>query len=943
MIPEQIPVNNHYGNNEATQFDFDFFIENEEQITVTHTDFKGNQTYPVRGVDYSIKSVGQKDGSYIVFPLADSKYNVLGWDLTTGQKELLTIALNIPIEQPAEYQMSTKLSLKNIEGSFDYLTRICQILARQLERTVKVKEGSAATPDELITSLNQAQINAKNSAIEASSYANISETNAELAKNWATKTDGMVDDTDYSSKYYAIKAKNQADTAVRKTQEVTETYNNAMADIQADWQDAVDDIESKYTQSITNIQNATDYVTEKLKGLHYPVFCFNSGLVDEQGQSTLCSLENDILTQHAPCVCTTSDGQTYIISEDVTLDISEFPDGNYNVFYFPETKEMKAYANTIYIQDCQPAWSENDIWVDTSVMPYITKQNILGVVQIVKCVQNSSLAMVWGGRSLMPIAYNKDLVDKNILHGYAPNRILKNPTKIKADIVDGTLTVYAGSICIVPYGTDAPTYSVGDFLLGEANNNLYKIVDIQYDANIDYPVLDQPLLFYTVEVQRDISTDWVPPNATEAVVRSMYLKISGEESSEWVYGEITPHCTSGTTNSNTTGHSLFYNTSANTCQRLNTSQTPTQSVCSLPILQVNYSLDNPKLSSILNIFDCLGFIGSTAYFYKNISMLMGIDKNPDGSQKNIEYTTDKLYLHTISPTVANYFYYVGFENGVSIDPNSKKLIFDNPNTTFVGSSSLGTFINQWKMWNFRTGKWEFYSSAMNDGVPFQVYNAIFGRLWFEDGKIIRLSLNPTGMLRTDEEKGITTNEQDSLSAMSVAVSGTNLNSFRKAGTYYFSSSHTPTNIPAGVNGVLQVITNNERTVVKQIWFRQGTIKSNDTQTWIRTYGLTNTETNTYGWSDWQQLIPQFKKANPGFLKSGGMIVQGGSYTMSSNNGDKVITFPTAFSNTSYCIIAKRMGSDDNDYESGATASRTTTSCKIHSWGGYTYSWIAFGY
>ena len=527
-------------------------------------------------------------------------------------------------------------------------------------------------------------------------------------------------------------------------------------------------------------------------------------------------------------------------------------------------------------------------------------------------------------------------------HKNITNCLLEVPQMIKADIVDGTLTVYAGSRCIVPYGTDAPTYSVGDFLLGEANNNLYKIVDIQYAADIDYPVLDQPLLFYTVEVQRDISTSWVPPNATEATVRSMYLQISGD-SATWVHGEITRHCTSGTTNTNTEGYSLFYNTSANTCQRLNTSQTPTQSVCSFPIMQVDYNLNNPKLNSILNIFDCVGFIGSTAYFYKNISMLMGIGKNPDGSQKNIEYTTDKLYLRTISSTTTNYFYYVGFENGVSTDPNSKKLIFDNPNTTFVGSSSLGTFINGWKMWNFRTGKWEFYSSKMNDGVPFQVYNAIFGKLWFEDGKIIRLYLNPTGMIKTDEEKGVTTSEQDSLSTMNVLASGANLNSFRKAGTYYFSSSHTPINIPTGVNGVLQVITNEERTLVKQIWFRQGTINSNDTQTWIRTYACTNTETNTYGWSDWQQLTPQFKKANPAFLKFGGMIVQGGSYKMSSNNGEKVITFPTAFSNTSYCIIAKRMGSDDNDYESGAPFGRTTTSCKIHSWGGYTYSWIAFGY
>lgn len=515
-------------------------------------------------------------------------------------------------------------------------------------------------------------------------------------------------------------------------------------------------------------------------------------------------------------------------------------------------------------------------------------------------------------------------------HKNITNCLTEVPQMIKADIVDGTLTVHAGSKCIVPYGTDAPTYSVGDFLLGEANNNLYKIVDIQYDAYIDYPVLDHPLLFYTVEVQRDISRDVSSLSTSTVYLINLIVNSTIEPGLDIDYCDVR---LVGTTNSANNKY-LVYDTTTNYVL----SDTGHYSVGTLPVLVYNNR-------EFLNIFDCVGFIGNIVYIHKNISMLMGIGKNPDGSQKNIEYTTDKLYLHQISTTVSNYFYYVGFENGVSIDPSSKKLIFDNPNTTFVGTSSLGTFISSWKMWNFRTGKWEFYNSKMNDGVPFQVHNAIFGRLWFEDGKIIRIYLNPTGMLKTDEEKGVTTSEQDSLSAMSVLASGTNLNSFRKAGTYYFSGSYTPSNIPTGVNGILQVITNNERTLVKQIWFRHGTINSNDTQTWIRTYAPTNTETNTYGWSNWQQLIPQFvtKKANPGFLKSGGMIVQGGSYKMSSNNGDKVITFPTAFSNTNYCVIAKRMGGDDNDYESGATAGRTTTSCKIHSWGGYTYSWIAFGY
>lgn len=140
MIPQQTPVKNHWGNNSDTIFDFDFYIENEEQLLVTHTDLDGNITTPKLGVDYSINSVGNTYGSSINFPLAESRYSTLAWDTSTGEKELLTISLDIPIEQPAEYNISGELNKKNLEYSFDYLTRICQIIYRLLERTMKISE-----------------------------------------------------------------------------------------------------------------------------------------------------------------------------------------------------------------------------------------------------------------------------------------------------------------------------------------------------------------------------------------------------------------------------------------------------------------------------------------------------------------------------------------------------------------------------------------------------------------------------------------------------------------------------------------------------------------------------------------------------------------------------------------------------------------------------------
>lgn len=140
MIPQQIPVKNHYGNNSATVFDFDFLIENENQIIVTHTDLDSKETILQYGVDYELNT--NSIGGSITFPLKGSEYPILQWNTQNNDREILSIALALPIEQPAEYNDSSELNLENMEYSFDYITRILQILARQLDMTMKFSEGS---------------------------------------------------------------------------------------------------------------------------------------------------------------------------------------------------------------------------------------------------------------------------------------------------------------------------------------------------------------------------------------------------------------------------------------------------------------------------------------------------------------------------------------------------------------------------------------------------------------------------------------------------------------------------------------------------------------------------------------------------------------------------------------------------------------------------------
>ena len=83
--------------------------------------------------------------------------------------------------------------------------------------------------------------------------------------------------------------------------------------------------------------------------------------------------------------------------------------------------------------------------------------------------------------------------------------------------------------------------------------------------------------------------------------------------------------------------------------------------------------------------------------------------------------------------------------------------------------------------------------------------------------------------------------------INITSTGTNLNDYKTEGTYYFSPSYTPTNIPVGVNGWLKVIPGNDGTaIVKQIWYRHGTPNSNDYETYVRTFS-----SNT--WGSWKMF------------------------------------------------------------------------------------------
>ena len=121
MIYDVLPVNNYTGNNSTTMFDFNFYIENENQLKVYIINSDDTVNELVYGKDYSINEFGNENGSYITFPLESSTYSVL------ADNQNISINLYLPILQQTQYENSSLLNLNSLEYSLDYLTRLSKV------------------------------------------------------------------------------------------------------------------------------------------------------------------------------------------------------------------------------------------------------------------------------------------------------------------------------------------------------------------------------------------------------------------------------------------------------------------------------------------------------------------------------------------------------------------------------------------------------------------------------------------------------------------------------------------------------------------------------------------------------------------------------------------------------------------------------------------------
>ena len=193
------------------------------------------------------------------------------------------------------------------------------------------------------------------------------------------------------------------------------------------------------------------------------------------------------------------------------------------------------------------------------------------------------------------------------------NCIKEIPQRIKLELNNGVLTLKAGSEVIVPNGF-------------EEDGTTLKFDEVTIENDVKFTYADG---YQYVAYVHNKNGVWY------AGVNSITTSFSGEVDSG-------------------TDWRLWYNTKQNIINRYNSTGI-TENQCSFPVCI--YNSDSTQITSIIQTFTGMGYIGSTVWVDKGVKGLIPNGRNEDGSLKNIEAHTERVLTYTNKTGVSEGRYY----------------------------------------------------------------------------------------------------------------------------------------------------------------------------------------------------------------------------------------------------------------------------------------------
>ena len=413
---------------------------------------------------------------------------------------------------------------------------------------------------------------------------------SEISQHWAVG-EGLLQNIDYSSKTYALQAKEYANNA-KESMEITEEYmDNAISNIQTAETSALNNIVMQEESALSTVNQGVEQLNTTIT----------------EGVETIETLQANSIAE-----ITTN-------KESALRDID------------------------------------------------INKTNTLAQISTLANTSISDINAV--GKSYDNLTY------RNIT-----NCLLEVPQRIKYDLTDGTLTIKAGSVVIVPYGTEDKTSElpVGATFL----NDNFKVYDTQF--------LDGKF-FVWAELVND--TTYTGDVSTDNNVRTLVLIISiNAYNLQYNTGSGAGHTGSAT-------NVLYYNTTKNMLEKYSTGGSLSDdNIRSLPLFLIQANGSN-YIGSVNQVFNGMGYIGSTIWVDKGVKGLIPNGRNEDESLKNTEYTTDKLQVFT--STTANAKYNVGITtiyDTLALQQTKNYYELEYPVFPDVDTASSKAYVKSENMW-----------------------------------------------------------------------------------------------------------------------------------------------------------------------------------------------------------------------------------------------------
>lgn len=216
------------GNDSTDTYNYTFRIfANTDLLVIVKNTTTDVETTLTLTTDYTVTGVGGSGGT-IVLAGSGKAWQGTGANLNTGYK--LYIRRVLPLKQLTDIRNQGDFYPEVHEDALDKLIMIEQQQQDELDRAVKLSETidpadfDATIPADAVGAASMSLvINATGDGFDvgpttteisnAQTYAEASDASATLAEEWASKTDGIVDSTDYSAKAYAIGGTGVSDTA----------------------------------------------------------------------------------------------------------------------------------------------------------------------------------------------------------------------------------------------------------------------------------------------------------------------------------------------------------------------------------------------------------------------------------------------------------------------------------------------------------------------------------------------------------------------------------------------------------------------------------------------------------------------------------------------------------------------------------------------------------